>query len=418
MSVPVSAQVHLHGAFDGSHLGWVIGGERMASLVLGPGDYRLLRDDRRLLLADLAGTPLLLENEDATVVTLDGSPVDGSESLSVMSPATWLIYPRLLLRTLDSVFPAGPVEDVSVEGRHAFLVPGLPGCHLDSSEKVRWITVDAETGVPMVVDTGDGGGQLLNAEFSPTIPATSFTRDAQLHGTPQRPEPWSPPKFEVTTERPNEASAPVEEQPSPAWHERLPTEHDIRTFQEHCAAPRDEDRKLPGYDFAHDHPDGGHIVLNEQADANRRMLLYQLGRVVNGEIRWAEESYSPESWKVLVVGGRIFTSDGTTLTLRNRDLDVVRRFWAPAGNHWLNAVGPWFGAFSFRLSSLDPEWTEDDDSGTYRLYDPDSLEEVLAVSVSTSQARVWWHAGELWVSDGQLRIFSPPPRHRALAAAT
>lgn len=390
----------------------------MASLVLDPGDYRLLRDDRRLLLADLAGTPLLLENEDSTVVTLDGSPVDGSENLSVASPATWLLYPHLLLRTLDTFFPAGPVEDVNVEGRHAFRVPGLPGRHPDSSGRARWITVDAESGVPMVVDTGDGGGQLLNVEFPRTIPATSFTWDAQLHGTPQRPEPWNPPNTEVTTERPDEEPAPAEEQPSPAWHERHPTEHDIRIFREHGATPRNEDRKLPGYDFAQEHPDGGHIVLYEQSDDDLRMLVYQLGRVVNGEVRWAEESYSPEDRKVLVVGDRIFTSDNTTLTLRNWDLDVVKRFWAPAGNHWLNAVGPWLGAFSFRLSSLDPGWTEDDDSGTYRLYDPDSLEEVLAVSVSTSQARVWWHAGELWVSDGQLRIFSPPPRHRALAATT
>lgn len=407
-SASVTATMRLHGDFDGSQLGWMIGGERMANLVLGPGDYRLVRDDRRCLVTEMDGTPRLLDAEDPAVVMTDGDPVDGSENLSVTTPATWLLYPRQLLRILDQVFPAGPADEVTVRGRRAFRLPGLPGRHLDCSGRTRWIDVDADTGVILAMDTGDGGGDLVDVAFPDVLDASVFSWDTRRFGTPRRPEPWQPPMSAGTSDLLDPTSEPSEERPVAQWNERRATEEENRAFRELCGVAPERDMPLPGYDFVQEHPDGGYIVLNERADEDARMLACHLGRVIDGAVHWVEETYSLEGWKVLVVDGRIFTSDETTLTLRDTDLDVVRRYWAPASNHWLEVVGPWFGAFHFRLSSTDPGWNEDDDSGMYQLLDPDTLDMVLEVPVDESDVAARWINGELWLSDGNLRIFTPP----------
>ena len=407
-SAPVAATMRLHGDFDGSQFGWMIGGERMASLILGAGDYRLVRDHHRRLVTEMDGTPRLLDADDRAVAMTHGDSVDGSEYLSVTTPATWLLYPRQLLGILDQVFPAGLVEDVTVRGRRAYRIPGLPGRHLDSSGRARWIDVDAVTDVVLAMDTGDGGGELVDVDFPEVLDASVFSWDERHYRAPRCPEPWQPPTSSGTTDLLEPTSEPAGECPVPQWSERRPTDEEIVVFRELCDVAPEDGLPLPGYDFVHEHPDGGYIVLDEREDDDARMLVYHLGRVIDGEVHWVEEAYSLESWAVFVVDGRIFTSDQTTLTLRDTDLDVVRRYWAPASNHWLEVVDPWFGAFHFRLSSTDPDWSEDDDSGMYQLFDPDTLDMVLEVPVEKSDVAAQWMDGELWLSDGELRIFTPP----------
>ncbi|MEJ6548181.1 hypothetical protein PQI66_01320 [Corynebacterium sp. USCH3] len=415
-ATPVTATLRLHGDFDGSQLGWMIGGERMASLILAPGDYRLVRDHRRRLITETDGTPRLLDTDDTVVVMTDGDPVDGSEHLSVTTPATWLLSPRRLLRVLDQVFPAGPVEDVTVRGRRAYRVPGLPGRHLDSSGRPRWIDVDADTGVILAVDSGDGGGELVGVHFPDVLDSSVFSWDTDRYGVPRLPSPWGIPLDDGTTEdldaapefTPERTPVPADEGPVPRWSERRPTEEEDRTFRELCDVVSRVGVPLPGYDVVREHPDGGYIVLNEWADDDARMLVYHLGRAIGDEVHWVEETYSLEAWEVFVVDGRIFTSDQTTLTLRDAHLDVVRRYRVPAGHPWLEVVGPWFGAFHFRLSSADPDWSEDDDSGMYQLFDPDTLDMVMEVPVEKSDVCARWIDGELWLSDGELRIMTPP----------
>ncbi|MDN5682339.1 hypothetical protein [Corynebacterium glyciniphilum] len=407
-SAPVTATLVLHGDFDGSQFGWMVGGERIASLVLGPGNYRLIRDHRRRKVTEMDGTPPLLDADDGAVVMTDGDPVDGSENLSVTTPATWLLYPRQLLGTLDQIFPAGLVDDVAVRGRRAYRIPGLPGRHLDSSGRARWIDVDAVTGVVLAMDTGGGGGELVDVDFPDVLDASVFSWDDRYYGPARRPEPWQPLISNGTTDVLEPAPEPVDERPLTQWSERRPTEGEEQVFRDICEVAPEGSVPLPGYDFVQEHPDGGYIVLNERVDDDARMLVYHLGRAVDGEVHWAEKTYSLESWKVFVIDGRIFTSDETTLTLRDRNLEVVKRYWAPASNHWLEVVGPWFGAFQFRLSSIDPGWSEDDDSGMYQLLDPDTLDVVLEVPVDESDVAARWINGELWLSDGNLRIFTPP----------
>lgn len=300
------------------------------------------------------------------------------------------------------------MEDVTVRGRRAYRIPGLPGRHLDSSGRARWIDVDAVTGVVLAVDTGDGGGELVDVDFPDVLDASVFSWDERHYGAPRCPEPWQPPTSSGTTDLLEPTSEPAGECPVPQWSERRPTDEEIVVFRELCDVAPEDGLPLPGYDFVHEHPDGGYIVLDEWEDDDARILVYHLGRVIDGEVHWVEEAYSLESWTVFVVDGRIFTSDQTTLTLRDTDLEVVRRYWAPAGNPWLEVVDPWFGAFHFRLSSTDPDWSEDDDSGMYQLFDPDTLDMVLEVPVERSDVAAQWMDGELWLSDGELRIFTPP----------
>lgn len=44
----------------------------------------------------------------------------------------------------------------------------------------------------------------------------------------------------------------------------------------------------------------------------------------------------------------------------------------------------------------------------YQLLDPDTLDMVLEVPVDESDVAARWINGELWLSDGNLRIFTPP----------
>lgn len=189
--VPVTATLTLHGEFDGSQYGWVIGGERIATVVLDPGEYRLTRDESRLFVAQ-NGVPRVADDGENAVVMTDGEPLDAASSPVVVSAAGWFFSPGCLDRALDEVFPSGPVIETVHEGRRAFRIPGLPAQYMDASGAPRSITVDAETGVLLAVDTGDGGGELTDLEFPDSLTAETFRWDAARYGAPRRPEPVVP----------------------------------------------------------------------------------------------------------------------------------------------------------------------------------------------------------------------------------
>lgn len=130
MDVPVTATLTLHGDFDGSQFGWVMGGERVATVVLATGEYRVFRDGRKLLVTEADSqhdVPRLLIDGKRAVVMTDGDPLDAASSPNVVSSATWMVDRELLARSLASTLPAGPVTDVTHEGRPAHRVPGWGG---------------------------------------------------------------------------------------------------------------------------------------------------------------------------------------------------------------------------------------------------------------------------------------------------
>ena len=128
--VPVTATLTLHGEFDGSQYGWVIGGERIATVVLDPGEYRLTRDESRLFVAQ-NGVPRVADDGENAVVMTDGEPLDAASFPVVVSAAGWFFSPGCLDRALDEVFPSGPVIETVHEGRRAFRIPGLPAQYMD-----------------------------------------------------------------------------------------------------------------------------------------------------------------------------------------------------------------------------------------------------------------------------------------------
>lgn len=192
MDVPVTATLTLHGDFDGSQFGWVMGGERVATVVLATGEYRVFRDGRKLLVTEADSqhdVPRLLIDGKRAVVMTDGDPLDAASSPNVVSSATWMVDRELLARSLASTLPAGPVTDVTHEGRPAHRVPALATRFPDGSEVPRALTVDADTGVLLSVEIGDGGGHLSELQFPSALPAGTFTWDEGRYGTPRRPEP-------------------------------------------------------------------------------------------------------------------------------------------------------------------------------------------------------------------------------------
>lgn len=200
LDTPVTATLALHGGFDGSQYGWVTGDERAAIVVLDPGNYRLTRVGSGLTLTQ-GGVPRIVEDGQKAVVMTDGEPLDATPSPVIVSAAGWFFDGGRLVRALDEVFPSGPVTGTVHEGRRAFRIPGLPAQHMDASGAPRSITVDAETGVLLAVDTGDGGGELADPEFPDVLPADTFTWDASRYGTPQRPEPLMPERSRGNTDR-------------------------------------------------------------------------------------------------------------------------------------------------------------------------------------------------------------------------
>lgn len=192
MDVPVTATLTLHGDFDGSQFGWVMGGERVATVVLEPGEYRLIRAGRKLLVTETAarhGVPRLLTDGERAVVMTDGEPLGAASSPNVVSSATWLLDHGLLEQSLALTLPAGPATGVVHEGRPAHRIPALPVRFPDGPELRRAITVDDATGVLLAVEIGDGGGRLSDLRFPDVLPADTFTWDDVRFGTPQRPEP-------------------------------------------------------------------------------------------------------------------------------------------------------------------------------------------------------------------------------------
>lgn len=426
-SVPVIATLRLWGEPDGSQFGWIMGNERIAGLVLAPGEYRITRDGRRIRITDTDGTPRLVDDGDRAVVMTDGDPLDATELLSVTMSATWLRSPDRLLRELDQLFPSGPVEETVRDGRDCLRIPGLPAQHLDASPATRWITVDAATGVLLAVDNGDGGGELVEVSFPDAVPADAFTWDGDRFGTPRRPDPWRPTGVVEAREASGgetgagdvdagEVDARSDAPAAPTWSEREPSEDEVRRSGDVVdAAPGPVE--LPGYGRAWRYPDGGYIVLDEWSDDERRVLVHRLGYVADGagkgDVQWVEEATSWDPVFVYVVGDRIFSLGDGTLTLRDADLEVVRRYRAPTSEYWLSVVGPWFGAFEYRPMSGEEEWWEEDDRpGTFRLFDPESdgaeLDVVLEVPVASSEVTARWVDGELWLSEGGgVRVFSP-----------
>ncbi|WP_414120820.1 hypothetical protein [Corynebacterium nuruki] len=401
--MPVTATLRLWGEPDGSQFGWVMGNERFAELFLRPGEYRIIRDGHRIRITDIDGTPRLVDDGDRAVVMTGGDPLDATEHLSVTMSATWLRSPGRLLRELDQLFPSGPVEDVVHDGHDCLRIPGLPARHLEASPATPRITVDAGTGVLLAVDNGDGGGELVDASSPDAVPADTFIWEGDRFGTPRRPDPWRP---TGVVEEPQEE--PVAEPVAPAWSERTLSADEVRRSGEQvdeAAGPVE----LPGYGRAWRHPDGGFIVLDESEDDERRVLVYRPGYVADGagtgDVRWVEEVTSREPMFVYVVAGRIFSMCDGTLTLRDADLEVVRRYREPASRFWLSVVGPWFGAFEYRPMTDEDEWWEEDNApGTYRLFDPESdgaeLDVVLEVPVASSEVTARWVDGELWLSEG------------------
>lgn len=186
--VPVAATLTLHGEFDSSQRGWVMGGERIATVVLEPGEYVLTREGSRLVVTQ-DGVPRIVDDGESAVVMTDGEPLDAASSPVVVSAAGWFFSPGRLDRALDEVFPSGLVAGTVHEGRRAFRIPGLPAHYTDVRGAPRSITVDAETGILLAVGTGDGGGELTDLEFPDELPAETFRWDAAQYGTPRRPEP-------------------------------------------------------------------------------------------------------------------------------------------------------------------------------------------------------------------------------------
>jgi hypothetical protein len=420
-SVPVTATLRPWGEPDGSQFGWIMGNERIAGLVLSPGEYRIVGDEHRIRITDADGTPRLVDDGDRVVVMTDGDPLDATEHLSVTMSATWLRSPVGLLRELDQLFPSGPVEETVRGGRDCLRIPGLPAQHLKASPAARWITVDAGTGVLLAVDNGDGCGELVDVSYPDVLPADAFMWDSDRFGTPRRPDPWRPTgvvdegETDAGTDMPTERQEePVAEPAAPSWSERTPSADEVRRTGEladEAAGPVE----LPGHARVWRHPDGGYIVLDESEDDERRVLVYRLGYVADdsgkSDVRWVEEATSWDPMFVYVIGDRIFSLSDDTLTLRDADLGVVRRYREPASRFWLTVVGPWFGAFEYRPMTDDDEWWEEDNRpGTFRLFDPESdgaeLDVVLEVPVASSEVTAQWVDGELWLSEaGGVTVF-------------
>lgn len=193
---PVRASLTLWGEPDGSQYGWVMGGERIASLFLGPGDYGFLRDGAKRLVTGADGVPRLVDDGERVVVMSGDAPLEATGRLSLTSPANVLLSPDRLRVELDQVFPAGPVEETEHAGRKAWYVPGLPEQRYRGPEMPRSLVVDAVTGVVLKVENGDGGGELRDLECPGEVAAETFTWNAQRvaeHGEPRRPEAWTPP---------------------------------------------------------------------------------------------------------------------------------------------------------------------------------------------------------------------------------
>ncbi|WP_145943016.1 hypothetical protein [Corynebacterium glyciniphilum] len=213
---PLRATVTLWGEPDGSQYGWVMGGERIASLALGPGTYRLARDNRSRAVSELDGTPRLVDDGEHAVVMQGASPLEATGCLALTSSAGVLFSRDLLNTVLDRVYPAGPVEQVTHDGRAAWLVPGLPTRHYKLPEMPRSMVVDAETGVVVRIDNGDGGGELTDLECPSSLSsddATWGTVVSEKYGVPVAPEPWRPRGAEGEGDSLHEGAAAVPQPP-------------------------------------------------------------------------------------------------------------------------------------------------------------------------------------------------------------
>lgn len=191
-AAPIRATVTLWGEPDGSQFGWVMGGERIASLVLGPGTYRLARHHRACAVEELDGTPRLVDDGERVVVMSDSCPLDGTGRFALTSSAGMLFSHARREEELGEVYPAGPVEKTMHGGRAAWLVPGLPRQRYGAPEMPRSMVVDAATGVVVRIDNGDGGGELTDIECPESFAPGAFSwgaGDTQKYGAPGEPEP-------------------------------------------------------------------------------------------------------------------------------------------------------------------------------------------------------------------------------------
>ncbi|MEJ6550386.1 hypothetical protein PQI66_12610 [Corynebacterium sp. USCH3] len=141
------------------------------------------------------GTPRLVDDGERAVVMQEASPLEATGCLALTSSAGALFSRDRLNMVLDRVYPAGPAEQVTHDGRAAWLVPGLPTRHYRLPEMPRTMVIDAETGVVVRVDNGDGGGELTDLECPASLPlgdATWRPEDSAKYGIPVAPEPWRP----------------------------------------------------------------------------------------------------------------------------------------------------------------------------------------------------------------------------------
>lgn len=130
----------------------------------------------------------------------------------------------------------------------------------------------------------------------------------------------------------------------------------------------------------------------------------KLGRLRDGDVHWVEEGSTAGTSPgdvLRVVGGRIFTGVGRVLTLRDRDLQVVRRFAMQYPVNRLNVVGPWLGRRIFRNPGTNAS------ERRYQLIDPADVHVSLDIPVAEPSPCVQWFDGELWIADGRLRVFTP-----------
>lgn len=214
--VPLRATVTLWGEPDGSRYGWMMGGMRTASLGLRPGAYGFVRHGRARAIREPDGRPRLLDDGERVVVMSGAAPLDATGCLSLVSSAGVLFSRDLLTTVLDQVYPAGPAEQVMHDGRAAWLVPGLPTRHYKLPEMPRSMVIDAETGVVVKVDNGDGGGELTDLDVLSALSPGDVTwgpDDSGKYGVPVLPEPWRPPGSDGRPDELPDGAAPVPEPP-------------------------------------------------------------------------------------------------------------------------------------------------------------------------------------------------------------
>lgn len=104
----------------------------------------------------------------------------------------------------------------------------------------------------------------------------------------------------------------------------------------------------------------------------------------------------------LVVGDRFFTGSGRVLTLRDRNLQVVRRFRVDGLVERLEVVGPWLGCSTSVIVGAERR-------RLYRIFDPADMTVAVEIPVQRPMPCLRWFNGEVWIADGRLRAFAPRP---------